>query len=63
MKQAILFDEQEKIDAKKRALRVQLDSFHVEPESELHKLLNDARTREKIGRFIALHTMKIRYQY
>lgn len=46
----------DEIDAEKRALRVLLDSFHVEEETLLEETLEDPRTRRKIGTFIG-HTM------
>lgn len=49
----IHFQKQEEIDAAKRALRVLLDSFHIEPESELPKLLNDKAAQKRVGLFIA----------
>lgn len=52
-KTPILFDEQEEIDAEKRALRVLLDSFHVEDETELAKALEDHFIQRNIVKFIA----------
>lgn len=48
----------DEIHAEKRALRVLLDSFHVEEETLLKETLEDSRTRRKIGTFIGHRMVK-----
>ncbi len=47
------FERQEEIDAARRALRLLRDSFHLEPEAELQKLLLDRKVQKRVGVIIA----------
>lgn len=58
-----LFEEQEEIDAERRALRVLLDSFHVETEIELAKVLEDEYIQRRIGKFIAERAVRDRRKH
>lgn len=58
-KTPISFEEQEELDAEKRALRVLLDSFHVENEIELAKALENNFIQRNIGKFIATLAVSI----
>jgi hypothetical protein len=55
MKTPIARDE---IDAEKHALRVLLDSFHVEEETLLEETLDDPHTRRKVGTLIGHRMVK-----
>jgi len=48
--------EADELAAEKRALRVLLDSFHIEEEILLKETLDNAATRRHIGKFIG-HTL------
>lgn len=48
------FQSQDEIDAARRALRLLRDSFHMEPEVELQKLLLDRSVQKRVGIMIAI---------
>lgn len=52
------FDQREEIEAEKRALRVLLDSFHIEPETLLEETMDSPATRRTIGKFIGYTIVK-----
>jgi len=46
---------QREVTADKRALRVLLDTFHLQPETRLDDRLNDPSVRREIGKLISRH--------
>jgi hypothetical protein len=47
------FQDQEEIDIARRALRLLRDSFHMEPEVELEKLLLERAVQKRVGVIVA----------